>query len=293
MSSLMLLIQVNGRALKTGFNYFLNNYKNALGIITLDSDGQHTVYDVEKIYTKMIEQPDKLIIGARDFDTENVPFKSKMGNKLTKVIFNFLIGTKLTDTQTGLRGIPTAFVYNLLNIPGERYEFETNVLILASQKDIKIEEVKINTIYEQKNKKSHFNPVKDSVRIYLIFFKYIISSVIAFVVDIILYKLFFNVFINILNIYTIITATAIARIISSIVNYNVNKNIVFKNMNRTSIIKYFSLCFIQMLVSGGVVSLLYWVTRFNEVGLKIIVDLILFFINYKVQQKWVFKKENN
>ena len=61
----------------------------------------------------MIEQPDKFIIGARDFDTENVPFKSKVGNKLTKVIFNFLIGTKLTDTQTGLRGIPTAFVYNL------------------------------------------------------------------------------------------------------------------------------------------------------------------------------------
>lgn len=289
----MQLIWASGRALKTGFNYFLNNYKDKIGIITLDSDGQHTASDVEKIYIKMKENPNSLITGARSFNDENVPLKSKMGNKLTRTIFNFLIGTKLTDTQTGLRGIPTELVYDLLNVPGERYEFETNMLISVSQKGIKIVEETINTIYEQKNKKSHFNPLIDSVKIYLIFFKYILSSIIAFVVDILLYKLLFNIFINIINIYAIMIATVLARVASSVLNYNINKNIVFKKMNKTSIIKYFTLCIIQMFVSGGTVSLLYWLTGFNEVGLKIIVDLVIFFINYKVQQKWVFKKEAN
>lgn len=289
----MLLTWASGRALKTGFNYYLNHYKDKIGIITLDSDGQHTAYDVEKIYIKMQENPNSLITGARSFNNKNVPFKSKMGNKLTRTIFNFLIGTKLTDTQTGLRGIPTEFVYDLLSVSGEKYEFETNMLIYASQKGVKIVEETIDTIYEQKNKKTHFNPLKDSIKIYLIFFKYILSSIIAFVVDILLYKLFFNIFINIINIYAIMTATIFARIVSSVLNYSINKNIVFKKMNKTSIIKYFTLCIIQVFVSGGTVSLLYWITGFNEVGLKIIVDLIIFFINYKVQQKWVFEKEAN
>lgn len=75
-----------GRALKDAFNYILvNNFREG-GVITVDSDGQHRVEDVTKLYQEMQNNPDSLILGVRDFNNPIVPFKSRFGNKLTKFV---------------------------------------------------------------------------------------------------------------------------------------------------------------------------------------------------------------
>ena len=134
-----------GRALKTAFSYILENMPDAVGCITADSDGQHTVECITKCMKALEERPDNLILGVRDFSGEDVPFKSRFGNNLTIKICSFLCGVKVTDTQTGLRGIPRTFMKDLLDVEGERFEFETRMLIATKDK-YPIYEVPILTI---------------------------------------------------------------------------------------------------------------------------------------------------
>lgn len=179
-----------------------------------------------------------------------------------------------------------------MNIPGERFEFEMNMLMEAKENNIDITEERIETVYIQENKSSHFNPLKDSLKIYVIFLKYIFSSIISFIVDIVIYKIIFNGIINYIADYAIIISTVVARIISSLVNYSVNKNTVFKSSGNKSIIKYYILCFIQMIISAVSVTVIYnLLNQRYEVLIKLIVDSIIFLINFKVQKEWVFRKE--
>ena len=281
-----------GRALKTGFNEFLIRFNDKSGVITVDSDGQHKLKDIDKVAEKLVEMKDNLILGSRDFNLSNVPFKSKFGNKITRTIFGFLTGIKVTDTQTGLRGIPIEYIEKLTNVPGERFEFEMNMLMEAKEHEINITEEKIETVYLEGNKSTHFNPLTDSLKIYAIFAKYIMSSIISFLVDIVIYKIVFDLLINHIVNYTIVIATVVARIISSLVNYRINKNTVFKTSNNKSIVKYYILCFIQMIVSAVLVELIYNLLNKNyEVLIKLVVDSIIFLINFKVQKEWVFRRE--
>ena len=118
-----------GRALKTAFGYILKEYPEAVGCVTADSDGQHSAECIEKVKDALEAQPDKLILGVRRFDTENVPLRSRLGNGITERIFAYVSGLHVSDTQTGLRGIPRAFMKELLDVPGERFEFETQMLL--------------------------------------------------------------------------------------------------------------------------------------------------------------------
>ena len=277
-----------GRAIKTGFEYILNKYNNALGTITADCDGQHTVEDIIKCAEELRKHPEDLIVGCRDFNQEDVPPRSKFGNKLTRTIFKIFIGINITDTQSGLR----AFGKNLMNLflktDGERYEYETNMLIECKTYDIKIQEVTIKTVYINKNEGSHFNPIKDSLKIYKLFFKYIISAVSSFLLDILL----FTLFVNIIKIdQKIIVATILARIISAIYNFVINSKLVFKKGSKSSIIKYIILSIIQMLISGYAVTYIVKFININATVIKIVVDTIIFLVNFVIQREWVFKNK--
>lgn len=285
-----------GRALKNGFNYFMNlpNYNEFSGIITIDSDGQHAVADVINIRNLLIDQKNTLLLGSRNFDKLNVPFKSKFGNKLTSKIFQLFYGKKLLDTQTGLRGLTADSVINFISLNGERFEYETNMLIVATYKDIAIKELEIETIYIDDNSETHFRPIKDSLAIYGVLFrtflKYIGSSVVSFLLDIMLFQLLITMLSMGVN-KKILFATIGARIVSSLFNYLSNKTIVFQNNSSHSrtLIKYFSLVVVQMICSALLVSGLYSLFHLNESGLKVIVDSILFFISFRIQKKMVFK----
>ena len=158
-----------GRALKYGFNYILNEYPNVDGVVTCDCDGQHKVADILKIAKKIKKDKDELILGVRRFKDKKIPLRSRFGNNITKFVFKTFVHLNISDTQTGLRGLNRNLMINFLGTSGERYEYETKVLIKCKQKDIKILEVPIETIYINNNETSHFNPIKDSIKIYRLF----------------------------------------------------------------------------------------------------------------------------
>lgn len=273
-----------GRALKTALNYLLNNYQSGT-IVTADSDGQHQINDIINCVNEAKKNPNSLVLGCRTFG-DNVPFKSKFGNIITSKVFKLFVGLNISDTQTGLRAFSFKVAENFLSTLGERYEYETRVLIDCKEKDITIKEVPIKTIYIDNNSESHFRPFQDSLCIYKLFFKYIISSISSFLIDIFLFTLFLKA---IPFTEKIFIATILARIISSYYNYLINSKLVFKKMNKASIIKYFILVVIQMCVSGLFVSLLAKSLVINTTLIKVMVDTIIFLVNFIIQREWVFK----
>ena len=285
-----------GRALKNGFNFFLNlpNHSEFSGIITVDSDGQHSVADVINMRNLLDTKKSTLILGSRNFNKTNVPFKSKFGNKMTSKVFQLFYGKKLTDTQTGLRAISTDIVINFIALNGERFEYETNMLIEATYKDIAIAELEIETIYINDNSETHFHPIKDSLAIYIVlfrtFFKYMGSSMISFLLDIVLFQMLIMVLAMEGN-EKIIIATIGARIVSSLFNYLSNKKIVFQDSSSHSktLIKYFGLVIVQMTCSALLVIGLYSKFHLNETVLKVVIDYILFFISFRIQKIIIFK----
>lgn len=154
-----------GRALKTGFEYCLENMEDITGVITVDADGQHAIEDINKIYKEFQLNSKKIIIGSRNFQTKGIPLKSKIGNNLISKIIGKKYKVKIRDTQTGLRAISIRNLKRLKQVKGEHFEYETNMIIECIKKKIKIIEVPIKTIYLDKNKASHFKSIRDSIKI--------------------------------------------------------------------------------------------------------------------------------
>lgn len=286
-----------GRAMKTAFEYVLANRKDILGVITVDADGQHLPKDMRACVQAMEAHPDKVILGVRDFSQPQVPFKSKAGNNITKAVFRFACGIKISDTQTGLRAIPYQHLPVMIGIEGDRYEYETNQLLVMKKQGIGFDEVVIDTVYIDDNASSHFHPFRDSMRIYMTIFKFIGSSLASFLVDFLIFTIL-NLLIgdSMEDTTRIAVATVGARVVSSIFNYTLNRKVVFKSDAdvKKSLVKYFLLAICQVTVSFLLVDLIAekWLglgASLLESIIKMIVDLVLFLISYQIQQRWVFR----
>lgn len=176
-----------GRGLKNGINYILNNYDGKV-IVTADCDGQHSVNDIKRCGDFAKKNMDSLILGVRDFSGNCVPFRSRFGNVITRNVLYSFVGVKVSDTQTGLRAMSFDVAKKLIDVSGERYEYETNVLIESKIESIPIKEVVIETIYINNNETSHFNPVKDSIRVYKLFASYIFIAYISYLIETIIFS---------------------------------------------------------------------------------------------------------
>lgn len=280
-----------GRALKTAFKYFLKHFPNDIGVVTLDADNQHKIKDVVNCARALKQSPSKLVLGVRNFNIDNVPKKSSLGNKATSLAFKFFCDLNISDTQTGLRAIPSFFVEKLLNTIGEKFEFETNMLLDTKIYGIKIMEVPIETVYIDGNTKSNFNPLLDSFSIYRVIVKFLCSSFSAVICDYTLFILLGFAFDFLPHATSLLIATVIARLVSSLINFTINRKVVFKNNSKFKkrITRYYILVSITILLSYTGIYILTTNFNFSEVFAKIIMDLILFLLSFKLQTKWVFK----
>lgn len=303
-----------GRALRDAFAYIAENIPEADGVITVDGDGQHTPEDTIRLAEKMKEDPDAVIMGCRDFSQSHVPTHNRLGNRISAFIYRVVYGIKLTDTQTGLRAIPAKYLQSFADdVEGDRYEYETNMLIYIKDHGIPYGEIPIQTVYIDDNSSSHFNVIKDSYRIYKPIILFVLGSCIATVVDLVVFTLlnlltqngvgFLTSFSKFLSdkigldssLSRLFLPTAVARIASSLVDYNFSRKKVFNSDKpaRETIWKYYIICIVRMLLSWLILSFFTNVLHTHgliETLLKVIVDLVLFFISYNWQRKWVFKK---
>ncbi|MBR2846978.1 MAG: bifunctional glycosyltransferase family 2/GtrA family protein [Clostridia bacterium] len=275
-----------GAALKTGYTYIKENFAEDVVIVTMDSDGQHRTEDAIRLCNMAMENPGALILGSRKL-AENVPLRSQFGNTLTRFVYQISTGIKVHDTQTGLRAFSANLIPFMNSIGGDRYEYEINVLLDCTRADIPIIETEIPTIYLDNNSASHFNPLRDSIKIYKEILKFSASSLLSFLVDYALYTLLF-IFTGQLQISHIG-----ARILSSVFNFTVNKKLVFKSKGNTakSASGYFALVAVIIVLSTFVLSFFVNVCGINEFAAKILTELIFFVFSWFAQHFVVFKKK--
>ena len=280
-----------GAALKTGLKYIQEAFKDQeYVVVTVDGDGQHTFEDAMKVAKKAEKQPDCLVLGARNFK-ETDQRKSIFGNFLARTLMRLSTGNNIYDTQTGLRAFTNRNIESLLEIEGNRYEYETNMILYLSRVKIPIIEVPIKTIYLDNNSRSHYNPLKDSIRIFAQFLKFAASSIIGFLVDFALFTILcFVIPSDVAG--QIIIANIIARAVSSLVNFTINKFFVFK-LKKGKVLKYaakyFTLALINMALNTLLLALLVDIFGWNQFATKLIVECILFVISYLIQKFFVFK----
>ncbi len=275
-----------GRAMKTGLNFCLVNGLAGSGVITADADGQHTPDDIQKIAAAMALHNESLVLGVRRF-TGNVPLKSRLGNKITRFFFSMIHGEDVRDTQTGLRGLPKAHIPLFLSLPGERYEYEMNMLLAVRPHEIGLVQIPIDTVYIEGNRSSHFNVLRDSVRIYRLLVKFVASSLIATAVD---YLLFFLM--NVTFPGQLIYSVVVARSVSSFLNFMINRNLVFqkRNTGKCAIIRYYALALLVMLSSYGLIKLFTQVLGINLYVAKVIADSLLYLVSFVVQREFVYRR---
>jgi glycosyltransferase involved in cell wall biosynthesis len=176
-----------GRALKTGFAYVLERFHSLDGVVTADADGQHRPADIVRV-AKAIDRPHpRMVLGARRFGS-GAPLRSRLGNALTRHLFAWTANIRLMDTQTGLRAFPLSMLPALLAVEGERYEYEMHVLVRLCSSNATPEhpslqplpmEVPVEAVYIAGNRSSHFHPVRDSMRIYLVLLRSWASGLLA------------------------------------------------------------------------------------------------------------------
>lgn len=274
-----------GRALKTGLNYYLTRGRAGQGIITADADGQHTPADISRIAAEMSEAPDTFVLGVRRF-SGNVPLRSRFGNGVTRKLFALINGETVTDTQTGLRGLPDSLIPLFLSLSGERYEYEMNMLLAIRPNNLKLKQIPIETIYLEGNKSSHFNTLLDSARIYRLLLVFLLSSLLAALID-------YSVFIAMTLVFPgqLLASVVTARVISSMVNFLVNHNLVFRHQHaaRTTIARYYGLAVVIMLLSYGLIHLLSNVIGINLYLSKLIADSGLYFVSFVAQRDFVYR----
>jgi len=300
--------QVNkgkGAALKNAFHYFLENRPDGFGVVTVDGDNQHHPEDTRSCCYHMMETG-HTTLGCRDFNQEDVPARSSFGNKTTSMIFKIFVGMTISDTQTGLRAIPRDVLKVLVDVYGDRFEYETNMLLAFKQNGIPFDEVKIRTVYIEENKSSHFRVIHDSWRIYKLilahFFRYTVSSVLSAVVDTGAYSLLSWLFQSAFQGFALTAVAGVgARAISSLLNFYLNKKLVFQSKVSTgkAMLRYYMLALPQMAAQVGLTQGVYALLGISDTatGLRTliyaVVMTVLYFLSYMIQQRWVFAPQKN
>jgi glycosyltransferase involved in cell wall biosynthesis len=277
--------QGKGQALKTGFKYWLETSSaTALGVVTADADGQHLAQDILHMSAVFLSDPTHLYLGVRQFG-KTTPWRSRVGNKLTKFVLCLFTKIPLQDTQTGLRAIPRKLMDSLLDSKASGYDFELEMLLTAKEKHISIQEIPIHTIYLDKNSSSHFNPLIDSIRIYFVFIRFAAISLFSAIIDFTLFSFMYWLKKN------IFLAVLVGRILSASFNFTLNHHLAFKSKNKLlpAAIKYASLASFLGLIAYSLIKFIHSF-GINVYSSKIIAEIALFILSFTVQRFFIFNK---
>lgn len=150
---------------------------------------------------------------------------------------------------------------------------------------IEISEVPIKTIYIDNNRSSHFNPILDSIKIYALLFRFSFSGIISFIFDYSLFALtmFFT--------SNLAFSSYFSRGCSMFLNYSLNRNMVFccSGNKIISFTKYFLTCLLSISISYLFIAFMRKYSNFSVYSLKIFIEILLFFLNFYIQKKFIFK----
>lgn len=273
-----------GEALKTGLHHLLASEPAAAGAVTADADGQHLPEDIERVARHLAScDGSTLVLGCRSFGP-GVPLRSRAGNLLTAAAMRWIAGLRLADTQTGLRGIPRALAARLLGTKTSGYEFELDMLLMAKHEGFAVSGTPIATVYLEDNRSSHFNPLRDSMRICSVLLRFMLVSLATALLD----NLVFRFALGILP--SLAEAQLAARAAALSFQYPAARRAVFHSgrPHRRELPRFLAVAAGHALLSYAAI---HWLTQQHGFALfaaKITVETALFPLNFLLQRDWVF-----
>ena len=282
-----------GYALKCGMTYIRDHYATDTVVVTVDADGQHDLNDVERCARAAEQTQETMVLGCRSFEDEDVPLRSRLGNKITRAVYGLTSGLSVSDTQTGLRSFSVTLIDFLLGVAGDRYEYEMNVLLECPARHVAIREVPIRTIYEDGNSSSHFRTIRDSARIYAGILKFAASSFASFLVDYACFALL-SMLLGTWGTTGIFLANVCARLASGTTNFLLNRSLVFADTAsgiRSSAVRYAFLASGILVGNTIAVLVLTSVVGLPALAAKLIAEIFFFVVSWVVQSRVVFRKE--
>ena len=278
-----------GHALKEGLSYIQQHYPTDAVVVTVDADGQHDPSDVLLCAQEAQAADDALVLGCRNFSGFDVPLRSRLGNKITCQAYRLASGTKVSDTQTGLRAFSARLIAMMLAVSGERYEYEMNVLLACPTHDVPIHEVPIRTIYEEGNPTSHFRPVHDSLLVYRGILMFAASSFVSFLVDYGMFALL-SALLAVRGAWGVALANVGARLVSASVNFGINRKLVFRSTRRLYVtaVRYAMLAAAILVANTLTMLLLVDLLGVPATLAKLAVETLFFFASWSTQRSVVF-----
>ena len=279
-----------GGALKAGMQHAIYKYPKAVGLVAFDADGQHHPEDVRNVVDRFLENPDAFVIGVREYHDPSIdiPLRSRFGNRVTEVVFRLCTGVHLKDTQSGLRCYSRKLAALCTQIEKCRYEFQLEALILAVESATCVQ-VPIRTIYEENNRRSHFRPVLDSLRIYSVFFRFLASSLISFAVDYVVFSVAY-LLLEPMACRAILYSLIVSRVCSCSVNFLINKFSVFRSRGETvrEAVSFVALALMLFVLSYCGIWFMKEHMHVSPLISKILVEATLFVTSFAVQRFYVF-----
>jgi glycosyltransferase involved in cell wall biosynthesis len=274
-----------GAALRTGMNHALAQFPDCIGVVTADADGQHLASDIQAVSHALTCEPGHLVLGVRSFGGA-VPFRSRFGNLVTRRVVQAVIGRRLQDTQTGLRGVPAGLARDLLHLTTQGYEFELDMLVLSKHFAVPVREVPIETVYMNGNRSSHFEPLRDSMKIYFVLFRFGLLSALTSLLDNIVFAAAFALG------GRVAAAQLIARAIAMVLNYVSARQAVFlsRDPHRYALPRYVLLVLANGLVSYALLTFLHHKLGTGVVASKVLAELALFCASFALQRDFVFTR---
>jgi len=284
-----------GYALKTAFSYCTVHFAGDDILVTADCDGQHSLADVLSVCEAAAAYPDACVLGSRDFSQKNVPARSRAGNTNMLRLLRLMYGIRISDSQTGLRAFTVQLAQRFGQVSGDRFEYETGMLIYAKRNHIPIREVPIQTIYPENAAEhvSHFKTVQDSFRVIGILLRYLTGNVLAgflaSVADVCLFSLLtYVLFPQISPGYTML-ATIAGRIASSLVNFYFNNKYVFHGAGKRSLFRFYIVWFGQLVASYITLYIFGHILGGHLTLIKVIFDACFTLLTYQLQCNWVYE----
>ena len=157
-----------GESIKTGLHYWLQ--RGSEYVVLLDADGQHLPEEISRfVEAAASDNQAKIFVGSRMNDTSTMPFVRRIVNRYMSGKISRACGQQIPDTQCGFRMLHRDIIPEVLR-GASRFEYETEMLIIASRKGHRVASVPITTVYS--DEVSSINPVRDTLRFFKLMRRY-------------------------------------------------------------------------------------------------------------------------
>ncbi len=286
-----------GRAIKTALGHIAQTAAPEEPVVV--ADGAFSPEDIRLAAEQLTQSPDALILGRRQ-EKQDVSPVVRLGRALTRRVFAFASGVNIRDIQTGLRAFSASHIPQLLALSGDKDDYEVHMLLDWAERRLPIQELPVTTVYYKKQRSgSRLRALWDTLCIYGSILKFAFSSLLSFLVDYALFRLFIWLFsiAGVTSLYGVPglkISNIAARAISSTFNFGLNRKLVFKDTNNLllSALKYYALVIVILFFNTYLLSFFVNICHIPAGIAKLMTEAILFFVSMIFQRLFVFRRKN-